>query len=46
VAEPRCPQHAEQAAACPDGQVMRCRVLSVDEDGSMQVVPEHEVVIG
>jgi hypothetical protein len=30
----------------PDGQVVRCRVLSVDEDGSMQVVPEHEVLIG
>jgi hypothetical protein len=29
----------------PDGQVVRCRVLSVDEDGNMQVVPEHEVVV-
>ena len=29
----------------PDGQVVRCRVLSVDEDGNMQVVPEHEVDI-
>jgi hypothetical protein len=23
----------------PDGQVVRCRVLNVDEDGNMQVVP-------
>ncbi len=29
----------------PDGQVVRCRILRVDE-GSMQVVPEHDVVIG
>jgi hypothetical protein len=29
----------------PDGQLVRCRVLIVDEDGSMQVVPEHEVVV-
>ena len=27
----------------PDGQVVRCPILSVDEDGGMQVVPEHEV---
>jgi hypothetical protein len=30
----------------PDGQVVRCRILSVDEDGNMQVVPEYDVVIG
>jgi hypothetical protein len=29
----------------PDGQVVRSRILSVDEDGNMQVVPEHVVVI-
>ena len=29
----------------PDGQVVRCRVPSVDEHGTMQVVPEHEVMI-
>ena len=29
----------------PDGQVVRCRIISVDEDGSIQVVPEREVVI-
>jgi hypothetical protein len=28
----------------PDGQVVRCPILSVDKDGGMQVVPEHEVV--
>ena len=30
----------------PDGQVVRCRIVTVGEDGSYQVVPEHEVVIG
>jgi hypothetical protein len=29
----------------PDGQLVRCRVLIVDEDGSMQLVLEHEVVV-
>ena len=29
----------------PDGQLVRCRLLIVDEDGSMQVVPEHEVIV-
>ena len=30
----------------PDGQVVRCRIVNVTEDGTVQVVPEHEVVIG
>jgi hypothetical protein len=30
----------------PDGQRVRCRIINVTEDGTMQVVPEHEVVIG
>jgi len=30
----------------PDGQVVRCRVVNVLDDGAVQVVPEHEVVIG
>jgi hypothetical protein len=30
----------------PDGQVARCRIVNVTEDGTVQVVPEHEVVIG
>src|SRR5690242_12148219 len=30
----------------PDGQVVRCRVVNVLDDGTVQVVPEHEVVIG
>ena len=30
----------------PDGQVVRCRIVNVTDDGSYQVVPEHEVVIG
>jgi hypothetical protein len=30
----------------PDGQVVRCRIVNVGEDGSLQVVPEQEVTIG
>lgn len=30
----------------PDGQTIRCRVVNVKEDGTIQVVPEHAVVIG
>ena len=30
----------------PDGQVVRCRIVNVADDGSYQVVPEHEVAIG
>ena len=30
----------------PDGQVVRCRVGNVRDDGTVHVVPEHEVVIG
>jgi hypothetical protein len=29
----------------PDGQVVRCRVVNVLDDGTVQVVPEHEVVV-
>ena len=29
----------------PDGQTFRCRIVSVKEDGTIQVVPEHAVVI-
>ena len=29
----------------PDGQVVRCCVVNVLDDGTVQVVPEHEVVI-
>ena len=29
----------------PDGQVVRCRVVNVLDDGTVQVLPEHEVVI-
>ena len=29
----------------PDGQVVRCRVVNVLDDGTVQIVPEHEVVI-
>jgi hypothetical protein len=30
----------------PDGQVVRCGIVNLLEDGAVQVVPEHEVVIG
>ena len=30
----------------PEGQVVRCRVVNVLDDGTVPVVPEHEVVIG
>jgi hypothetical protein len=30
----------------PDGQVGRCRIVNVTEDGTVQVVPDHDVVIG
>jgi hypothetical protein len=29
----------------PNGQVARCRIVNVTEDGTVQVVPEHDVVI-
>jgi DNA-binding transcriptional ArsR family regulator len=29
----------------PDGQTVRCRVVNVKDDGTIQVVPEHPVVI-
>jgi hypothetical protein len=27
----------------PDGQSVRCRIVTVLEDGTIQVVPEHSV---
>jgi hypothetical protein len=29
----------------PDGQCVRCRIVNVLEDGTIQVVPEHPVTI-
>lgn len=29
----------------PDGQTVRCRVVNVKEDGTIQVVPQHAVGI-
>jgi hypothetical protein len=29
----------------PDGQSVRCRIVAVLEDGTIQVVPEHFVTI-
>jgi hypothetical protein len=29
----------------PDGQTVRCRVVNVKDDGTIQVVPEHAVLI-
>jgi len=30
----------------PDGQVVRCRIVNITPEGTVQVVPEHEVTIG
>jgi hypothetical protein len=30
----------------PSGQTVRCRVVNVTDDGTIQVVPEKAVVIG
>jgi hypothetical protein len=30
----------------PHGQTVRCRVVNVKDDGTIQVVPEHPVVMG
>ncbi|MGD9697308.1 MAG: hypothetical protein AB7V42_16800 [Thermoleophilia bacterium] len=29
----------------PDGSTVRCRIVNVLDDGTVQVVPEHPVVI-
>lgn len=29
----------------PDGQTVRCRIVNITDTGTIQVVPEHEVVI-
>jgi hypothetical protein len=29
----------------PDGQVVRCRIVTITLEGTVQVVPEHEVTI-
>jgi hypothetical protein len=29
----------------PDGQCVRCRIVTILEDGTIQVVPEHPVAI-
>jgi hypothetical protein len=29
----------------PDGQCVRCRIVDVLEDGTLQVVPDHPVTI-
>lgn len=29
----------------PDGQIVRCRIVNITDTGTIQVVPEHEVVI-
>ena len=30
----------------PDGQVVRCRIVNITPEGTVQVVPEHEVILG
>jgi len=29
----------------PDGQTVRCRIVNVKDDGAIQVVPDHAVLI-
>jgi hypothetical protein len=29
----------------PDGQSMRCRIVNINDDGTIRVVPEHAVVV-
>jgi hypothetical protein len=29
----------------PDGQTVPCRIVNVEDNGTIQVVPEHAVVI-
>jgi hypothetical protein len=29
----------------PDGQTVRCRIVNLKDDGTIQVVPEHAVVV-
>ncbi len=29
----------------PDGQMVRCRIVNITPEGTVQVVPEHEVTI-
>ena len=31
--------------ALPDGQAVRCTIVNITEDGTIQVVPEHPVTI-
>ena len=30
----------------PDGQTVRCRIVNITDEGPIQVVPEHDVVVG
>ena len=30
----------------PDGRTVRCRIVNILEDGTVQVVPEHPVSLG
>jgi hypothetical protein len=30
----------------PDGPTVLCRIVNITDEGHIQVVPEHEVVIG
>ena len=29
----------------PDGHTVRCRIVNIKDDGTIQVVPEHAVVV-
>lgn len=30
----------------PDGQTVRARIVNITDEGTIQVVPEHDVVLG
>ena len=30
----------------PDGQRVRARIVNITDEGTIQVVPEHDVVVG
>ena len=44
--EPGWRQATLSMSSYPDGQSVRCRIVTVLEDGTIQVVPEHPVTIG
>ena len=33
-------------STCPTDKSVRCRIVNVTEDGTVEVVPDHDVVLG